>query len=245
MTALMEFLEGAGILVVGVLVRLLIGAAAVVAVALPILAVLTAWRGLVRLRARFFSPREVGGLPWREGLYHAPGHTWLRRGRGGKVTVGIDGLVQRLVANVRGVELPGVGARLHRGEVAARIRCGEREAPIVSPVEGTVTRVNEDAVHDPTLLLRDPYGRGWLYAMEAAGDDCARLSHGKPAREWFRQEGARLLRLLEGDLGLAAADGGELVRPVPAAVAEAHWPALADAFLGEAQGPDGLKHLIH
>jgi glycine cleavage system H protein len=245
MTALMEFLEGAGIVVAGILARLLIGVVAVLAVALPILAVLAAWRGLVRLRARVLGPHEVGGLPWREGLYHAPGHTWLRRGRRGKVTVGIDGLVQRLVADVRRLELPSVGARLHPGEVAARIGCGGREAPIVSPLEGTVTRVNEDAVHDPTLLLRDPYGRGWLYTMEAAGDACTRLSHGEPARQWFRQEGARLLRLLEGDLGLAAADGGGLVRPVPSEVAAARWSALADAFLAEPHGPDGLKHLIH
>ena len=244
MTALMEFLEGAGVFVVGLLFRLLIGVAAVLAVALPILGVLAAWRGLTRLRARVVGPREVGGLPWREGLYHAPGHTWLRA-RGRKVTVGVDGLVQRLVADVRGLDLPGVGARLRRGEVAARIRCGEREAPIVSPLEGTVTRVNEDAVHDPTLLLRDPYGRGWLYTLEAAGDECVRLPHGEPAREWFRQEGARLVRLLEGDLGLASADGGGLVRPVPSPIAEAHWPALVDAFLGEAQGPAGVKHLIH
>jgi glycine cleavage system H protein len=245
MTALLEFLEGAGIVVVGLLARLLIGALAILAVALPIMVVLIAWRGLVRLHARVLGPHEVGGLPWREGLYHAPGHTWIRRGRGGKVTVGIDGLVQRLVADVRRLELPSVGARLNPGEVAARIGCGEREAPIVSPLEGTVTRVNEDAVHDPTLLLRDPYGRGWLYTMEAAGDECARLPHGAPAREWFRQEGARLLHLLEGDLGLAAADGGELARPVPSAIAAAHWPALADAFLAEPHGPDGLKHLIH
>jgi glycine cleavage system H lipoate-binding protein len=227
MTALLDLMESMGILVVGVLVRLLVTLAMLALLALPILGVLKSWQWLARLRA---GAREVGGMPWRRRLYYAPGHAWLKWGRGSQARVGIDGLAARIVSDVDRVELPRVGTTLSQGALAARLHCGERQAPVLAPVEGRVTRVNDAVRQDPTLLSTDPYGRGWLYAVETSSPEPA-LPHGGPAQEWFQREGDRLTRWLEHDLGLAAADGGELVGPAPSLVKGERWAALTDAFL--------------
>lgn len=231
MTTLLHVLEAAGILAVGLLLRLGLVLLLLAALAAPILLALEVWYRLAPLRARLFGPRSVGGMPWREDLYYAPGHTWLKPRWGSRVQVGIDGLVQRLVPDVRAVELPPVGSRLSRGQMAARIRCTERDAEIMSPLEGTVTGVNDSLETDPALILRDPYGRGWLFSMKPAVEEPERLSHGEAARVWFRGEGIRLARLLETDLGLAAADGGDLLGPAPQLLSAERWSALTGAFL--------------
>jgi glycine cleavage system H lipoate-binding protein len=234
MTALMQFAEGAFVLAGGLVVRLMVALLFLAAIVLPILLVLEAWTRLAPLRARLLGPSLVGGMSWREDVYYAPGHTWLKRGWRKRFKVGVDGLVQRLVSDACRVELPAVGERVRRGEVAARIRCGEREAAIVSAVDGTVSRVNEALARDPARVAKDPYGGGWLYAVEPSGSDYRRLPFGEAAREWFRSEGVRFDRMLESGLGLAAADGGVLVGPAPQLVDRERWKALTDRFLSAA-----------
>jgi hypothetical protein len=54
---------------------------------------------------------------------------------------------------------------------------------------------------------------------------------GEAARRWVERESVRLTRFLEHDLGLAAADGGEIVAPPPALLTGEQWTALTMAFL--------------
>jgi len=234
MTTLLQLAEGVATLAGGLVVRLLVSLLFLAAIAVPILLAFEVWTRLAPLRARLLGPSLVAGMPWREDLYYAPGHTWLKRGWRRRVKVGVDGLVQRLVPDVCRVDLPPVGVRVHRGEVTARIRCGERDAAIVSAVDGTVARVNESLAADPALVARDPYGGGWLYAVEPSGRDYLRLPYGEAAREWFRTEAARFDRMLEHDLGLAAADGGALVGPAPQLMDGERWRALTVRFLSAA-----------
>jgi glycine cleavage system H protein len=236
MTSLLEVLESLGILVVGLLARLLVAVVAVAALAAPILAVLAVWRRLGRSPQPAGDP-EIARLPWREGLYHAPGHAWLARRRGRRGRVGIDGLAARLFPDASRVELPRVGADLRRGEAAARLHCGDRTAAVLSPVTGRVTAVNAALRKDPALPSKDPYGRGWLYAVALASDEPALLHDGE-ARAWFRREAERLAHWLESELGLAAADGGELVRPAGALMTGRQWAALTRAFLGGSGASD-------
>ncbi|HLU43399.1 MAG TPA: glycine cleavage system protein H, partial [Natronosporangium sp.] len=37
---------------------------------------------------------------------------------------------------------------------------------IYSPLTGSVTAVNQEAVDSPELINSDPYGRGWLFELE-------------------------------------------------------------------------------
>src|SRR5208282_3316775 len=77
----------------------------------------------------------------------------------------------------------------------------------------------------------DPYREGWLFEVMPANFDYTHLRRGRSAQGWFGAEAARLRQFLERDLGLAAADGGELILATPALLNDEQWTALTESFL--------------
>ncbi len=102
---------------------------------------------------------------------------------------------------------------------------------IAAPIDGTITALNLGVVQDPSLVKRENYARGWLFAMDPADERWLALPRGEPARRWLATESVRLGRFLEQELGIATADGGEWIAPPPALLGPKQWKALADAFL--------------
>lgn len=172
---------------------------------------------------------QVGGYAWAADAGYAPGHTWIRSAPDG-MRVGLDDLAQRLLGGTDAVQLAAPGTVVAEGEAAGVVHCGDKWGTIASPVTGTVTAVNEDVARDPSLIHREPYTRGWLFTIAPARDS-ARVRHGESARAWLADEAARLTRFLERDLGLAAADGGEIVAPPPSLLTAGQWRALTTSFL--------------
>jgi glycine cleavage system H protein len=209
------------------------------AVLLVVLAVLTvifvAGLALVRLAGRArrhaMGLARVDGLTWRSGVYFSPGHGWLQPREVGVLRVGLDDLAQHVLARVGEVTLPEPGQRVQAGEPAAVIRCGRRRAVIPAPVTGRVTQVNPRVVANPTRLHTDPYGGGWLYAVQPDDSTYARLPYGEESRAWFSREAVRLSQFFEHQLGMAAADGGELVAPAPSLLGESQWDEMTQTFL--------------
>lgn len=226
------FLESALVFLAGLLARLALMILVMAVFAVPILLALKTWGGATAVWQRAHGLRRVAGLAWRSGLRYAPGHTWVQAN--GRLRVGLDGLAQRILGEASEVMLPPEGLEVHTGEVVATISCGERRAPIVSPVNGRVAAVNRTLLEDPARATRDPYRAGWLFSVWPADRSWESLPSGEAARQWFRGEAERLHRLLEGHLGLAAADGGELLLPPASALPDAEWRAVTDAFLKSA-----------
>ena len=229
--AIVEFLQSAGVFLLGLLVRFLGLVLVVAAYAIPILVIYGLYLAFKWMRERQLGFREIGGLTLVEARHYAPGHTWLARRLGGQLRVGLDDLAQHLLPGTTFVKLPCPGSRVEAGSPVATIACGDRIARIPAPVTGTVTAINAAVVKDPDLVHSSPYGRGWLFAVKPAGQTYRTLPTGAGARIWFRQEEGRLSRFIEGELGLAAADGGELVFPAPALLPPEKWQALIGSFL--------------
>jgi hypothetical protein len=57
-----------------------------------------------------------------------------------------------------------------------------------SPIEGTVTDVNEAVAFDPELARKDPYGEGWLVTVQSpnAKTNFRNLLGGALARWWMK-----------------------------------------------------------
>jgi glycine cleavage system H protein len=231
MMTLVGILQSVGVFVAGVAARFGIVIVMVLVVALPafLLAVVAHWVAARRDKALGLHP--VRGILVRQGARYAPGHTWLAERRSGSLEIGLDDLAQRILPSVTAVELPRSGAAVRRGDVLATLHGGGRAVEIVAPVTGTVVGVNASVVRDPGLVKRDGYGKGWLVAVAPKGEDWTKLPAGKDAERWIGDESARFGRFLEERLGMAAADGGELVAPAPWLIGEDGWRALAAAFL--------------
>jgi glycine cleavage system H lipoate-binding protein len=220
---ILDLLETIGAFVVGLAGRFGLFLLAGLVLAAPALLLALAWQGLAR--------RDRVGAA-RAGTRFAPGHTWLApRGRRGVLAVGVDEIAEKILPSATALELPAPGMEVHRGDPIAVIRAGKRAIRIGAPADGTVVGVNGRARRDPALVKTDPYGRGWLFLLAPASDAWKALPGGASGEAWLAGERRRLARFVDDELGLAAADGGELVAPAPALLGEEGWRRLVQAFL--------------
>jgi glycine cleavage system H lipoate-binding protein len=229
MTSFIEALEALGSFLIGLAGRGALFLAGALALAIPAVAIALVWRAIDRQRARALA--QAGGTRYRRGAYYAPNHTWLAPRRRGELEVGIDDLAQRLLPSATSVDLPRPGMQVHRGDPIAVIHAGGRAIRVGAPVDGTILRVNPKVRRDPDLVKAEPYGRGWLFSVAPADGDYLRLPQDREADGWLRAERARLVRLVEDELGLAAADGGELLAPAPSLLGEESWRRVVQLFL--------------
>ena len=230
MTALIDTLTTLGVFLAGLLARL--GIVLVIALLLvsPVLLALGVGRVFGAAKMWMQGYRSAGNLRYRGGLSYAPGHTWVKA-EGSALKVGLDDLAQKILPWTVAVELPRAGRMVKEGEPVATLSCGDRQVRVAAPMSGRVVAVNAEVVREPTLAKSENYGSGWLFAIEPLGKEWRSLPSGEQARSWLRAEGDRLNHFYEAQLGMAAADGGELVGPPDTLLNDAQWKALTHDFL--------------
>jgi glycine cleavage system H protein len=231
MESMVSGLQMLAVVVGGAIARVALLVLGAAVLALPIALGIQAVKAVTKLRARAWGLTDVGGIAWMPASAYAPGHTWVRRAGRKRLRVGLDDLAQRVLSGASRVELPELGARVREGEVAAVVRCGSRRGEIRAPVDGIVRAVNRAVERDPSLIHREPYARGWLYAIAPIDGGRARLLRGDAARSWLGAEKTRFAHFLEGAVGIAAADGGDLVAPPPSLLSDEQWSTMTRTFL--------------
>src|SRR5512137_132873 len=230
MNAILETLTAVGVFAAGLVARLGIVLLVMVALLAPVVLIAGGLRAVRAAGLWFRGYRAAGALRFRNGLLYAPGHTWVKP-EGKHLRVGLDDLAQRILPWSVSVELPEPGRQVREGEVVARISCGHREVNVAAPVSGRVSMVNTAVAREPTLAKSESYGAGWLFAIEPETSGWRSLPGGETARSWLAAEGARLTRFYEEQLGMSAADGGEVIGSPDEHLTDAQWRALTQAFL--------------
>ena len=88
------------------------------------------------------------------------------------VRVGITSVAVNSLGELVFVDLPEVGATIVAGESCGEVESTKTVSELYPPVSGRVTLINTAAVDDPGLVTSDPYGEGWLFAVQpsAAGE---------------------------------------------------------------------------
>ena len=172
-------------------------------------------------------------------LFHQ-GHTWLKADGDQLVTVGMDDFAQKLLGKVDTIRLPAIGAKLAQGENGFAFAVQEKTVPMLSPVDGEVVAVNQEAIRNPELLGQDPFGRGWLLKVRPAGFTANKrnLLSGQMARQWMSSVLERLRAEIgnaipqEGpSIGTAYQDGGTPVQGIARALAGDRWEKMAKGYL--------------
>ncbi len=100
-------------------------------------------------------------------------HEWIRTEGDGPATVGITVHAQDALGDVVFVDLPEVGRRYARGEVAGVVESVKAAADVYMPMDGEVTEVNEALRADPSLANSDPLGHGWFFKVRV--EDASQL----------------------------------------------------------------------
>jgi glycine cleavage system H lipoate-binding protein len=180
------------------------------------------------------SPRHAGATAgWFQvpaGVHLHPGHTWARLEADGLVAVGADDFAHKLVGAAK-VGLPALGAHVAQGEPAFDLGDGEKDVPMLSPIDGTVVAVNA-ALRDKTDGLDDPYGRGWLFKVKAPrlAANLRQLLTDGPARRYMEEAESQIALRLAPELGAVLQDGGAPVHGIARALAGDEWAGLARQF---------------
>lgn len=99
-------------------------------------------------------------------LRYSKDHEWVRVEGGGQVRVGITDFAQDALGDVVFVELPASGTVVAAGESLGEVESTKSVSDIYAPVSGTVVEVNDLLSDSPERLNDDPYGEGWICAIE-------------------------------------------------------------------------------
>jgi glycine cleavage system H protein len=168
-----------------------------------------------------------------EWLFFHPGHTWARMESDDTVTVGIDGFARQLVGSSARFTLPAVGQRVSQGEPALALSAHGKSVGLLSPVDGTVTAVNESALASPAQVHGAPYTDGWLFRVKSPklAANLKNLLSGDLARRWMDAACERLGGEMTGvELGHVYMDGGSVVDGIATTASPEHWDRIARGF---------------
>jgi glycine cleavage system H protein len=175
--------------------------------------------------------REYFQVPDRV-FFHA-GHTWARVEDDDTVTVGVDAFARQLVGSTARLRLPAVGQSVSQGAPALSLALRGRRVEMLSPVDGTVLAVNQEAVEQPARGQAAPYGDGWLLRVQSPklAANLTNLLSGDLARRWMDAACERLGAEMSGlELGHVYLDGGALVDGIAPSVAPEHWDQVARSY---------------
>jgi len=98
-------------------------------------------------------------------LKYTEEHEWVRA-EGDRITVGITDYAQEALGDVVYVDLPATGTRVESGQPFGEVESTKSVSDLYAPVTGTIVERNEALESSPELVNSDPYGDGWLVAIE-------------------------------------------------------------------------------
>jgi glycine cleavage system H protein len=100
-----------------------------------------------------------------EDLRYTREHEWARE-EDGRVVVGITDYAQDQLGDVVFVGLPDPGSEVEAGKPLGEVESTKSVSDVYSPISGTVADKNVEVEQNPELINSDPYGKGWLVAIE-------------------------------------------------------------------------------
>lgn len=105
-----------------------------------------------------------------EDLKYTSTHEWVSKEADGSVRIGVTDHAQEALGDLVFVELPAVGDQIDQGDSCAVVESVKAASDIYSPITGEIIAINEDLEDDPGLINSDPYGDGWLYAVNPSDE---------------------------------------------------------------------------
>jgi glycine cleavage system H lipoate-binding protein len=167
----------------------------------------------------------VDGFKLAPGLSYHAGHTWVAKESRNVVRVGLDDFAVRLLGNIDQLDLPARGRWLRQGEKGWTVARGSHRFEMLSPIEGEVVDVNLEVLKDPSVIHKDPYGVGWLVAVNspAADSNLKNLLRGRLAQRWMEESVGTLHSHLSPSAGVHLQDGGHAISDLLSVFPEERW----------------------
>ncbi len=176
-----------------------------------------------------FPMNVVGGFKLPAGLAYHTGHTWAAKESAHVVRIGLDDFAVHLLGKIDNLNLPARGRWLRQGEKGWDVARGSHRFEMLSPIEGEVVDVNPEVLKDPSVIHKDPFGAGWLVAVNspAVDSNLKNLLRGRLAQRWMEESVATLHTHLSPSSGAHLQDGGLAISDVLSVLPEEGWEKLA------------------
>ena len=98
-------------------------------------------------------------------LAYTESDEWVRLD-GTTARIGITDYAQSELSDIVFVELPDVGTQVDANDSFAVVESVKAVSDLFAPFAGEITEKNEGLDENPEWVNEDPYGRGWIVAME-------------------------------------------------------------------------------
>jgi glycine cleavage system H protein len=98
-------------------------------------------------------------------LRYAKTHEWASL-QGEVCTVGLTQFAVDQLTDVIYIDMPDVGDPTVTGDSFGEIESVKAVSDLYAPVSGEIVEVNDKLVNDPTIISKDPYGKGWLIKIK-------------------------------------------------------------------------------
>ncbi len=177
-------------------------------------------------------PAMVAGFQVPENLRYHGGHTWALSESRELVRVGMDDFASKLVGKIESINLPQRGRWVRQGQKIWTIFRDGKSVDMVSPIEGTITDINEAVAKNPELARKDPYGEGWLVTVQAPDSkiNFRNLLGGTLARLWTESAALQLRNRMPLAAGALAQDGGVAVDDLTSQMPGEDWATVTKEF---------------
>jgi glycine cleavage system H protein len=96
--------------------------------------------------------------------YHKE-HTWVKVS-GKKGTIGITDYAQDALGDIVYIDLPELEASVEANSEISEIESTKATSSVITPVSGTISKLNEELAESPEVINEDPYGKGWIAVID-------------------------------------------------------------------------------
>ena len=97
--------------------------------------------------------------------HYSESDEWVRVD-GATARIGITDYAQSELSDIVFVELPEVGTQVEIGDSFGVVESVKAVSDLIAPIPGEVTETNTALEDSPEWLNEEPYGRGWILAIE-------------------------------------------------------------------------------
>ncbi|MCR4417892.1 MAG: hypothetical protein NUV92_09135 [Ignavibacteria bacterium] len=174
-----------------------------------------------------------------QGLYYSRGHTWLNFSEDGKIKLGIDDFINKVLKPGKISPLKSDGDKISKGEPIFEVFANGRKVKIYSPVDGIITSLNKSILENTQLLRENPYRENWLIEIEPADvkEILPSFKIGREVVNWMKEEVNRFKDLLAhlspkpSLVGATLYDGGNIVEGVLRMLDDSSLSKFEEEFL--------------
>ncbi len=87
------------------------------------------------------------------------------------ITVGITEEGLEAFDDIEKITLPPENSEVTVDDVCGELETDQGPFSLYSPIDGTIIETNEAIFQNPSLIIEDPLGDGWLFKVEASDPD--------------------------------------------------------------------------